>query len=222
MLLPVVAFPDLRDDKWVALARSSTPGDRLRVVASSEALSLRPLDLGGKVGEHGAVVADVLACGRGEKTSLGGDHDWRWPATFCRQASELPERHRMEGSGRRRISETEARQAAPELRGGLTSEGESEHVRCRGSAFVDPPGDATREHPCLAGAGSGQHTQRPCLSRDRFALLGVASGQETPGQVARPRHARLHEQTVAVGCLNVQGHAGQSCTGVKCVGARTR
>ena len=204
LFFSVVALPDLGDDNRVVLGRSATGSDCSRVVTGCEALSLRPFDLGGEISKRATVVTDVLASGRGQQARLGGDDDRRRSATFRSQPPEFPERNRMEGSSHRRLAETEARQAAPELRCGLASEGESQHVLCRGGAFVDPPRDATREHPRLAGARRGQHTQGLRLGRDRFALSRVASGQESPGQVARPRHARVHEQTVAVGCRSVQ------------------
>ena len=85
------------------------------VVTGREALSLRPLDLGGEIGERRAVVADVLASGRGEQASLGRDDDWRRPARSAARRRSSAERYRMEGPGRRGLGETEARQAAPEL-----------------------------------------------------------------------------------------------------------
>ncbi len=51
-------------------------------------------------------------------------------------------------------------------------------------------GDAGGEHPRLAGAGSGQHEQRPVKCLDRLALLGIErieimAGTEPHGPLRR-------------------------------------
>ncbi len=101
LFLAFVAPPDLGDEGWLALARSSGAADGAGVVAGCQALSLCPLDLRGQVGEHGAVAADLVSRGGREEASFGGDDDWRRPATFAGEASQLRERDRMEGPGRR-------------------------------------------------------------------------------------------------------------------------
>ncbi len=54
-------------------------------------------------------------------------------------------------------------------------------------AVVDQMGDPVREHPRLAGAGTGDHEQRAGFVRDRVELVGVEALGERRRAIPRER-----------------------------------
>ena len=71
----------------------------------------------------------------------------------------------------------------------LLGEGEPEHLRRRGLARGDEPGDASREDARLAGARAGEHEHRPITVRDGGAL-GFVQVVEQASVVEGGGHAR--------------------------------
>ena len=56
---------------------------------------------------------------------------------------------------------------------GLVGEGDGENFSRPRPAQAQNMGNARRQHPCLAGAGAGQHQQRAIERLDRLALLRI-------------------------------------------------
>jgi hypothetical protein len=102
--------------------------------------------------------------------------DPRWGAADCPRPKvlKLPQRCRVEGA-RLDTLDPERSQAAAHLARGAGGEGNCEDVLwllAPGEARVaDPVGD----RPCLARAGSGQHTNRPIDRGRNRPLLGIQS-----------------------------------------------
>ena len=82
----------------------------------------------------------------------------------------------------------------------LVGEGDGEDLPGLGAAGGEQMGDAGGEHARLAGAGAGQHQNRPLGRLHRCALLGVqlvqprrpAPARRPRGNAARPRLGRAH------------------------------
>ena len=74
--------------------------------------------------------------------------------------AELRERDGVERAGCDGVAQTERTKTSIELAGGLAREGEGEHVARIDDACGAAVGDASGEHPRLAGAGAGEDAQR--------------------------------------------------------------
>ena len=69
------------------------------------------------------------------------------------------------------------------LAGRLVGEGHGQHLAGEGPAGQQDMREAGGQHAGLAGAGAGQHQQRPVDGFDRGALLGVQA-REVVGHAA--------------------------------------
>ena len=82
----------------------------------------------------------------------------------------------------------------------LVGEGDGEDLARSRAALAQDVGDARRQHPRLAGAGAGQHQQRPVEGLDRLSLLGIE-----PGEIGRRSHPARTRSDAAGG----RGRRGQ-------------
>ena len=80
----------------------------------------------------------------------------------------------------------ERRDALLHLARRLVGEGDGEDFMGPRATGRQNMGDAGGQHPCLAGAGPGEHEDRPVERLDRRALLGVEPGEITAGAGRRP------------------------------------
>ena len=108
-----------------------------------------------------------------------------------------PRAERMEGA------EPEALDALPEqvrdpadhLARGLVGEGDREHLPGPRPAGQQQMREPRGQHPRLAGAGAGQHQQRPVGGLDRGALLRIEPAE--PNRRRGRRRAHHHLRLIA-------------------------
>ena len=104
--------------------------------------------------------------------------------------------HGVEGSDRQlaRIRSEQLHHALAHLAGRLVGERDGEDALGRDAADGDQIGDATRQHPRLAAARSGQHEQRPLGALDSELLLGIETGENRFARQGRPPEPGFHRQ----------------------------
>ena len=73
-------------------------------------------------------------------------------------------------------------------------------------ALVDQVGDAVREHPRLAGSGTGDDEQRTVAVHDRVELIGVETGHVAVGGGRIRDRVRRPRTTLTGTCAASHGH----------------
>ena len=105
--------------------------------------------------------------------------------------AQQPRAERMEGAEPQPLDALaeQARDAADHLARGLVGEGHREHLIGPRPAGQQHVREARGQHPGLAGAGAGQHQERPVRRLDRRALLRVEAVEIAPRRRRRRRPA---------------------------------
>ena len=152
------------------------------IVVGMDVADLGPLDLRGQVAQQRLVGVDPAAAGGGgQDPDLGlGERGQLGAVDVGPEVAELAQGGGVEGPGLDPGS-AEPAQSPPHLAGGAGGERDREDL----GGLVDPGrdavGDPVGDRPGLAGAGSGEHPDRPPQGRGDLALLGVESGEQVVG-----------------------------------------
>ncbi len=172
---------------------TTTPGREGGVLLGADVADLGPLDLGGQVAQLALVDAETLAPGgEREQRQLGLGEGGQVGAVDARpEEAQLAERGGVEGAGLD-AGGAELAQAGAHLAGRPGGEGDREHL----GGLVDAGGHAVRDavgdRAGLAGAGSGQHPDRPAQRLRDLALLGVERVEEVGGAGSHRNVCPLH------------------------------
>ena len=161
---------------------AAAPRRQRGVLLGADVADLGPLDLGGEVAELALVGAEALAAyGEREQRQLGLGQRRQVGAVHLRpEEPQLAQRGGVEGA-RLDPRGTELAQPGAHLAGGPGGERHREHlgglVDAGGHAVGDPVGDRAG----LAGAGTGEHPDRPAQRLGDLTLLGVERVEEIGG-----------------------------------------
>ncbi len=203
-LLGLVTRVELRDLAGPAGGAAAGRLGRGLVVVGCDEARLGPLDLGGDIGDGDRGRRSPAAHERREQTRLAFEHAWGLAVAFGRVAAELPERDRVEGTGTDPTVDAEATDPGHQLTGRLPGEGDREHVSRVDVTLSGAVGDATREHPGLAGPGRRDDGQRRRGGRDRIVLEWIEIVEERVAH-ARTVHSRCAARRARAGAPGARG-----------------
>ncbi len=175
----LVGLEDARDGGGVQPAGLPAVRRCGDVALRGEHRDLRPFDLRGEVADRGAVGVGAQAPGGlGDQRGLVVDDAGQRTADGLRpEVLQLAQRRGVEGARLHRAG-AELAQAGAHFCGGAGGEGDGQQRAGLVDARVHPVGDAVGDGPGLAGAGAGEHAQRPVQRGCHLALLGVQPGED--------------------------------------------
>ena len=149
---------------------------------------LDPLDLAREVAHRRPVGGQPQPPGRlGHQGRLVVDERRQLAADIARpEVAQLAQRGGVEGAGLD-PDRAQVAQPAAHLTGRARGEGHGQHPLRDVDPAVHAVGDARGDRPGLAGAGTGEHTDRPVQRGGDLALLGVEALEERIGVDGRHR-----------------------------------
>ena len=110
-------------------------------------------------------------------------------ADQLRVPAQHPRAQRVEGAEPEALDggSEDGADAFAHLARGLVGEGDRQDLTGEGASGQQDMGEAGGQHACFAGAGAGQHQQRPVNGFHRRALFGVQAGEVVGGRGTRHR-----------------------------------